>query len=91
MLSNLPGRRIQKQRYHVEWQDRRFGVDIFSGALAGLRLCEVECATVAKLPEIPVPPWASKEVSGDIRFTGGYLSALDCVEFKTLLAQFDTI
>jgi len=83
MLSELSGNPIRKRRYHVEQDGRRWAVDLFLDGLGGLVLCEVE---VADLDErLQLPPWAGKEVTSDLFFTGGALARTTAEELKRRL------
>ncbi len=68
-LRLLPGDPLIKRRYSVP----PFGVDVFEGALSGLRLCEAEADTHEGLASVPSPSWLGPEVTGDPRFSGGSL------------------
>lgn len=69
-LSPLP--LIEKTRYEVPSGGRRWEVDVFAGANAGLVIAEVE------LPDtntpVDVPPWAGREVTDDARYTNAALA-----------------
>jgi CYTH domain-containing protein len=66
----LPARELRKRRRFVTWQDHRVAVDEFTDR--DLVLAEVEL--VADEPYLPLPPWAVKDVTGDVAFTGGALA-----------------
>jgi CYTH domain-containing protein len=73
----LPARELRKSRRLVEHEGRVFNVDTFEGELAGLVLAEVGFDTHAELSAtFDLPPWVIREVSDDVRFTGGALAAL---------------
>jgi CYTH domain-containing protein len=72
-LSALDGVELRKRRIHVDEQGQRFGVDFFTGALAGLVLCEVETATLDELLALRPPSWAPLEVTAEPFFAGGVL------------------
>ena len=48
----LPGQRLRKHRYRVEHGGHPFSVDVFTGALAGLILCEAEAQSVLTLWQV---------------------------------------
>ncbi|MCR5431637.1 MAG: CYTH domain-containing protein [Lachnospiraceae bacterium] len=50
-------------------------LDIFHGALEGLRFAEVEFPTIEAANAFVPPSWMIKNVSGDKRYKNGYLSA----------------
>ncbi len=51
------------------------GVDEFQGDLMGLILAEAEFDTPERLAAFATPDFATREVTADSRFTGGYLAA----------------
>jgi CYTH domain-containing protein len=77
VFARLPGRRIVKRRYPVEWEGKRFSLDIFKGALAPLELLEIEGPDAASLAAIIAPPWTVREISHDPAFEGGSLASLE--------------
>ena len=50
-------------------------VDVFLGALDGLALVEAEFKTMDALHAFPTPAFCAREVTTDLRFTGGRLVA----------------
>ncbi len=77
VFARLPGWRIVKRRYPVEWEGKRFSLDIFEGALAPLELLEIEWSDAAGLAAIIAPPWTAREISHDPAFEGGSLASLE--------------
>jgi CYTH domain-containing protein len=75
-LVGLPGKMIEKRRYHRDVAGVRYAIDAFDGALSGLILIEVEAADAATLAALVPPPWASREVTGDPWFRGGHLATV---------------
>jgi hypothetical protein len=71
-LRVLPGADLRKVRHAVAHDGRRFSVDVFGGRHAGLVLAEIELA--ADDDRVEPPPFAGPEVTGDERFTGGWLA-----------------
>jgi hypothetical protein len=72
LLSQLPGAELRKVRHVLVHQGRRFGVDVFEGRHAGLVLAEVELSDAGDF--VSAPPFAGPEVTGDERYTGGWLA-----------------
>jgi CYTH domain-containing protein len=66
------GQRLRKTRYRVPYAGQLFEVDVFSGALEGLVMAELELPD----PDAPVslPPWIGREVSGDRRYDNSALA-----------------
>jgi CYTH domain-containing protein len=70
----MPGARIKKLRHRLEAMEGiTVAVDEFQGELTGLVLAEAEFETPEQLAAFPNPDFAIREVTGDLRFTGGYL------------------
>ena len=70
-LGGLPGADLRKVRHAVAHAGRGFSVDVFGGRHAGLVLVEIELADGDRGEP---PPFAGPEVTGDERFTGGWLA-----------------
>lgn len=84
----LPASELRKSRHSLEDDGRSFGVDVFGGRLAGLILAEVGYEESDEMNEQwPLPSWVLREVSNDVRFTGGALARLTSDEAATLLRQ----
>lgn len=73
-LRQLPGNDLVKVRYYHEYEGRVFSVDEFTGKLQGMVLCETEADSAEELAAIQFPHYATKEVTGELRFTGGDLA-----------------
>ncbi len=71
MLSLCEGSLIIKTRYVVPFAGHTWEVDIFEGAHRGLRVAEIELPRSTH--DYPLPPFVSREVTGDARY---YNSAL---------------
>src|SRR5688572_7477289 len=67
---------IRKNRYHFEFEGRKWSVDMFLGDLFGLVLAEVSFKTDEELDSFPKPPFAVADVTNIELFTGGRLSEL---------------
>lgn len=86
VLAALPARELRKFRRLFRHSGRVFSVDTFGGELAGLVLAEVELETHAELAEpLDLPQWVIREVSDDLRFTGGSLAACDGEQARALV------
>jgi CYTH domain-containing protein len=72
----LPGVRIKKLRHrlHSPHPGVLLAVDEFQAGLAGLILAEAEFETDDLLASFPVPAFAVREVTDDLRFTGAVLA-----------------
>jgi CYTH domain-containing protein len=69
VLAALPARVLRKRRHHFG----RYSIDVFEGELAGLILAETEFAAEEEMRAHPLPEFAVRDVSDDVRYTGGAL------------------
>ena len=76
VLSVFNTNEIRKNRYHFEFEGRKFSADMFLGDLFGLVLAEVSFETDEELDTFPKPPFALIDVTNDPLFTGGRLCEL---------------
>jgi hypothetical protein len=84
VLSALPGSGLTKIRYSVP----PFGIDVFTGNLAGLLMAEIEFENAEEEKHFQVPPDVIAEVTADPRFSGGRLALTKRDELTPLLAEF---
>lgn len=74
LLSDLPGHRLRKTRHALgKVGGADVFVDVFEGPLSGLIMAEAEFETVEAMEAWPTPDFAYREVTDDIRYTGGRL------------------
>lgn len=85
LLSQLPASTLRKVRYSVP----PFGVDVFEGALRGLRLAEAEFDSPTEAEALAVPDFLLHEVTGDLRFTGGQLANASRSSVGSWLAEYN--
>ena len=71
VLAKLPARGLRKRRHHLG----RYSIDVFEGELAGLVLAETEFPSEKEMRAHPLPDFAVRDVSDDVRYTGGWLVA----------------
>jgi CYTH domain-containing protein len=71
LLSDLPAHELRKRRHRTAG----YSIDVFEGALAGLVLAEREYASEEELWRASAPQLAVRDVSSDVRYTGGWLAA----------------
>jgi CYTH domain-containing protein len=71
VLAVLPAHELRKRRYHAG----RYSIDVFEGDLSGLVLAEAEFASEDEMRSHPVPEFAVRDVSNDVRYTGARLAA----------------
>jgi CYTH domain-containing protein len=87
VLASLPALTLQKRRYRLEHDGCVYSVDAFDGHLSGLILAEVGFETTDEMDaHKQLPAFALREVSDDIRFTGGALAAATTSDVAGLLA-----
>ena len=63
---------IEKTRYKVPYKGKVWDVDEFHGDYNGLWLAEIELDHEQE--DVLLPPWAGKEVTGDVKYYNAYLS-----------------
>jgi CYTH domain-containing protein len=70
VLSVLPAAELRKRRYHLG----RYSIDVFEGELEGLMLAEAEFVSEEEMRTHAPPDFVGREVSDDVRYTGGALA-----------------
>lgn len=65
---------IEKIRYIVPWQGKRWEIDEFKGKYEGLIVAEIELSSADEPFEIP--PFIGREVSGDPRYYNSVIAGL---------------
>ena len=73
---------IRKNRYYLEYEGRKFSIDMFLGDLFGLVLAEVGFDSDDELESYTKPPFALADVTNNELFTGGRLSQLTFAEVR---------
>ena len=84
LLAQLPAKMLSKVRHSVP----PFGIDIFEGALQGLRLAEAEFNSDAEACALILPDFILHEVTEDDRFTGGQLACASRTNVEEWLAEY---
>lgn len=74
VFAALPARPVRKRRYRIPIEGRCWSLDVFEGPLEGLELVEVEVPDEATLAALVPPPWATKEVTREVRYQCGSLA-----------------
>jgi len=73
LLSSLcEGPLIEKLRYIVPFKGFNWEVDVFKGENEGLSIAELELEREDQF--FPLPPWAGKELTGDLRYSNSNLA-----------------
>lgn len=62
------GKRVEKVRYDIEYEDHLIELDIYSGALSGLIVAEVEFESEDESSHFEPPVWFGEEVTLDERY-----------------------
>ncbi|HKA16973.1 MAG TPA: hypothetical protein VKN18_01535 [Blastocatellia bacterium] len=73
LLFRLDGDRLTKVRHYCNHLGRVFSIDVFSGELEGLIICETEADSLEDLMSVEPPPYVTREVTDDSFFDGGNL------------------
>ena len=81
-LSMFNANEIRKNRYHFEFEGRKFSVDMFLGDLFGLVLAEVAFDADEEMDRFPKPVFALADVTDDPFFTGGSLCELSFAQVR---------
>ncbi len=84
LLAQLPAKTLRKVRHTVP----PFGIDVFEGALQGLRLAEAEFNSEPEAEALIVPEYILHEVTDDDRFTGGQLVCASRADIEKLLGEY---
>jgi adenylate cyclase len=59
------GRRVEKERVLIPYEGTTIELDVYGGVLRGLRVAEVEFASVEAARRFRPPDWFGAEVTGD--------------------------
>ena len=86
-LSVFNTNEIRKNRYHFDFEGRRFSVDMFLGDLFGLVMAEVGFETDEELDNYRPPPFALADVTNIPLFSGGKLSELTFSEVREAIQR----
>jgi len=76
VLSIFEGNEIRKNRYSLEFEGRKFSIDMFLGDLLGLVLAELSFETDEDMDNFSSPPFALADVTNNETFSGGRLCFL---------------
>lgn len=68
------GRRLQKNRYLIPFDEYMIELDVFSGDSSGRMLAEVEFSTVAEADKFRPPSWFGRDVTDDARYSNAYIA-----------------
>jgi len=82
VLSMFEANEIRKNRYSLDFEGRKFSVDMFLGDLLGLVLAEVSFDTDEEMEGFQSPPFALADVTNNETFTGGKLCHLTFADIR---------
>jgi CYTH domain-containing protein len=82
VLSIFEANEIRKNRYSLDFEGRKFSVDMFLGDLLGLVLAEVSFDTDEEMEGFQSPPFALADVTNNETFTGGKLCHLTLADIR---------
>ena len=85
-LRVLPGAEIRKVRHVLISGGRRFALDVFDGRHQGLALMEAESNDRDSARLLTPPPCTDAEVTGDERFSGGFLAFAPAEALSALMS-----
>jgi len=75
LAASLEGQRIRKTRHRLHAPPGVvLSVDVFEGQLAGLILAEAELESDSAASAFAPPPFALREVTDEVEYTGGWLA-----------------
>lgn len=84
------GRRVRKVRHYVPLgEGLRAEIDVYEGALDGLRTAEIEFDSLAVAEAFVPPPWLGRELTGDERYANQTLATVGLPE-KRKDAEMET-
>ncbi|HEY7380098.1 MAG TPA: hypothetical protein VH572_02730 [Gaiella sp.] len=73
-LAPLPANELRKRRFALDHAGDVYAIDVFEGALTSLVLAEITFETELELAAHPPPPFAVRDVSSELAYTGGALA-----------------
>ena len=68
------GKRIEKTRYYLYYNQHTIEIDIFNGKLSGLKVAEVEFEDEETAKSFSVPAWFGEDVTADNRYKNNNLA-----------------
>ncbi len=68
------GKRVEKTRYEIPYGAHLIELDVYSGALEGLVVVEVEFGSEEESARFDPPDWFGSEVTGDVRYSNRSLA-----------------
>jgi adenylate cyclase len=87
-LNVVPGKRVEKKRYFYEQDGHTFEIDVFTGALSGLVLVDIEFDTVEEKDSFGMPSFCLVEVTQEKFIAGGMLCGKSYADIEDRLTKF---
>lgn len=87
-LAKADGKRVQKIRYYLKYNNRTLEVDVFKDQLAGLVLIDAEFETDGAKTEFIMPEFCLAEVTQEEFVAGGKLCGKNYQDIEKDLARF---
>lgn len=81
------GKRLEKTRYKIPYEDVVIELDIFGGQLTGLEVAEVEFASEAAAAEFIPPAWLGEDVTAEKSFKNKNLIGLNPEKIKDIIER----
>lgn len=83
VLQDVSRNRITKTRYCIDFDNRKFELDVFEDRLVGLAILEIELKSMTE--EVLLPPYlkVGKEVTDDKFYSNRSLATLESYSIKT--------
>jgi adenylate cyclase len=66
--------RIEKTRYEIPYGGHVIELDVYSGALGGLVVAEIEFKSKEESRQFTPPEWLGREITGDVRYSNAHLA-----------------
>ncbi len=88
-LSRLPGKKVTKKRYFIEYNGRVCELEVFQEGLKGLVLASFEFNTEEEKNSFEKPGFCITEVSHDKLFAGGMLCGKSYADIEKGLEKYE--
>ena len=70
------GRRVEKTRHLLPWGVHTIELDVYTGALEGLLVAEIEFASEQEAVALDPPAWFGRDITSDERYKNRQLARL---------------
>lgn len=79
-MYDLSDFKVQKNRFEIDFADKKWYIDYFSDKNSGLIIAEIELEDEAE--EFAIPPFVSKEITKESKYSNSNLSAKPYSDWK---------